>query len=102
MDDASSIPPLVDKNVTTEYIPSRQHQISGTSLRHDPNLASSTIENLDDDDDDDDENVYDPSRPVIFQQVPSATGKASAGDSSQVCSLPSFSSSVNLSLSLSL
>jgi hypothetical protein len=83
MDDASAIPPLVDKNVTTEYVPSRPHHISGTSLRHDPNLASSTIENLDDDDDEDDENVYDPNRPVIFQQAPPSNPPASQAEQSE-------------------
>ncbi len=55
-----------EKNSTTEYIPSRQHQISGTSFRHDPNIESSTIENLDDDDDED---VYDPNKPTLFQKI---------------------------------
>ncbi|CAF4276227.1 unnamed protein product, partial [Adineta steineri] len=53
------------------YIPSRQHQVSGTSFRHDPNIESSTIENLDDDDDDED--VYDPSKPTLFQKIQSQT-----------------------------
>ena len=50
---------------------SRQHQVSGTSFRHDPNIESSTIENLDDDDDDED--VYDPSKPTLFQKIQSQT-----------------------------
>lgn len=54
-------------NIPAEYVPSRQHQISGTSLRHDPNIQSSTIENLDDDDDDED--VYDPNKPTLFQKI---------------------------------
>ncbi|CAF4601505.1 unnamed protein product, partial [Rotaria magnacalcarata] len=58
-------PILTEKTSTTEYIPSRQHQISGTSFRHDPNTESSTIENLDDDDDED---VYDPNKPTLFQK----------------------------------
>ncbi|CAF1146934.1 unnamed protein product [Adineta steineri] len=61
----------LEKNVITEYIPSRQHQVSGTSFRHDPNIESSTIENLDDDDDDED--VYDPSKPTLFQKIQSQT-----------------------------
>ncbi|CAF1627837.1 unnamed protein product [Rotaria magnacalcarata] len=59
-------PILTEKTSTTEYIPSRQHQISGTSFRHDPNTESSTIENLDDDDDED---VYDPNKPTLFQKL---------------------------------
>ncbi|CAF3629326.1 unnamed protein product [Rotaria socialis] len=59
-------PILTEKTLTTEYIPSRQHQISGTSFRHDPNIESSTIENLDDDDDED---VYDPNKPTLFQKI---------------------------------
>ncbi|CAF2574473.1 unnamed protein product [Rotaria sp. Silwood2] len=55
-----------EKNSTTEYIPSRQQQVSGTSFRHDPNIESSTIENLDDDDDED---VYDPNKPTLFQKI---------------------------------
>jgi len=57
------------KNSTTEYIPSRQHQVSGTSFRHDPNIESSTIENLDDDDED----VYDPNKPTLFQKIQTQT-----------------------------
>ena len=88
-EDLTAIPPLAEKSLTTEYIPSRQHQISGTSLRHDPNLASSTIENLDDDEDDED--VYDPNKPVIFQPAPSATSKTTnpaQGERSK-CPIPS-------------
>ncbi|CAF0926502.1 unnamed protein product [Adineta ricciae] len=59
-----------EKSAKTEYIPSRQHQVSGTSFRHDPNIASSTIENLDDDDEED---VYDPSKPTLFQKLQSSS-----------------------------
>jgi hypothetical protein len=52
-----------ERSVPTQYIPSRQHPMAGASFRHDPNIASSTIENLDDDD------VYDPSKPTIFQTM---------------------------------
>ena len=62
-------------NTSAEYVPSRQHQISGTSLRHDPNVQSSTIENLDDDDDDED--VYDPNKPTLFQKLQNQTSNPS-------------------------
>ena len=51
---------------TMEYVPSGRYQLSGTSFQHDPNIQSSTIENLDDDDDED---VYDPNKPTLFQQT---------------------------------
>jgi len=65
LDNSSAEQITNEKTSTTEYIPSRQHQISGTSLRHDPNVESSTIENLDDDDED----VYDPNKPTLFQKI---------------------------------
>jgi hypothetical protein len=64
-DNSSTEQIINEKNSSTEYIPSRQHQVSGTSFRHDPNIESSTIENLDDDDED----VYDPNKPTLFQQI---------------------------------
>jgi len=64
-EDSSTEQIINDKNSSTEYIPSRQHQISGTSYRHDPNIESSTIENLDDDDED----VYDPNKPILLQNI---------------------------------
>lgn len=66
---------------SSEYVPSRQHQISGTSLQHDPNQGSSTIENLDEEDDDED--VYDPNKPTLFQKLQSkqSEGKRSAHSS---------------------
>lgn len=59
-----------ETNTSTEYVPSRQHQVSGTSFGHDPNIQSSTIENLDDDDDED---VYDPNKPTLFQKMQTQT-----------------------------
>ncbi len=64
-----------ENNAGTEYIPSRQHQVSGTSFGHDPNVQSSTIENLDDDDDDED--VYDPNKPTLFQKIQTQTNNQS-------------------------
>jgi hypothetical protein len=60
-----------ENNTNKEYVPSRQHQVSGTSFRHDPSAQSSTIENLDDDDDDED--VYDPNKPTLFQKIQTQT-----------------------------
>ena len=60
--------------VASEYVPSRQHQVSGTSFGHDPNIQSSTIENLDDDDDED---VYDPNKPTLFQKIQNQTNDQS-------------------------
>lgn len=79
------MPPMnTDQTLSTEYVPSRSHQISGTSLRHDPNVASSTIENLDDDDEDDedDDDVYDPTKPTVFQQMRPPTSETAPMDTS--------------------
>ncbi|CAF1275357.1 unnamed protein product [Rotaria sordida] len=68
IDNLSNEQIINEKNSSTEYIPSRQqHQVSGTTFRHDPNIESSTIENRDDDDDDED--VYDPNKPTLFQKI---------------------------------
>lgn len=69
-------------NTSTEYVPSRQHQISGTSLRHDPHVQSSTIENLDDDDDDED--VYDPNKPTLFQKLQNQSSNQSEAKTSNI------------------
>ena len=57
--------PTEPTSISSQYVPSRQFQVSGTSFQHDLNIASSTIENLDDDDDGD---VYDPQKPTIVQE----------------------------------
>lgn len=86
---------MTDENASSEtgttttkgYVPSRQHQVSGTSLRHDPNIQSSTIENLDDDDDDD-EDVYDPNKPTLFQKIQNQTNNQSKDKTSHIPANP--------------
>ena len=76
-----TIPMNTEGGITAEYIPSRQHPVSGSSYRHDPNQASSTIENLDDDDDDED--VYDPSKTTLFRKLPTSTQEAQASPATE-------------------
>lgn len=61
--------------MSADYVPARQRQVTGSSFQHDPNQASSTIENLDDDDDED---VYDPSKVTVFPKISSTNNENSS------------------------
>ncbi|CAF4270044.1 unnamed protein product, partial [Rotaria sordida] len=88
IDNLSNEQIINEKNSTTEYIPSRQqHQVSGTTFRHDPNIESSTIENRDDDDDDED--VYDPNKPTLFQKIQPQTSNTTEQIQSTPMNVPS-------------